>query len=84
LTLSQSGELAHDALATKLASPAKYNRTVLLVMLIENDPQIRTIEELREQLFPRFDWLKTQILAVKLKQIECTKHGLIASPVLPN
>jgi hypothetical protein len=43
--------LRHDALAAELTRLAEYCRTVLLVMLIEDDVQVRTIEELGEHRF---------------------------------
>jgi|SRR5690348_9756739 hypothetical protein len=44
-------------------------------MLIEDEAQMRTVEELREQGFPRLDWLAPQILPVKLKQIARTRRS---------
>jgi hypothetical protein len=43
--------LRHDALTAELACLAKYNRAVLLEMLIEDDAQIRSIEKFGQQVF---------------------------------
>ena len=53
-------------------------------MLIEDEAQIRSLEELGEQRFARLDWLASQIAAVSLKQIERGKHGVLASVVAAN
>ena len=50
-------------------------------MLIEDEAQVRTLEELRKQRFARLDWLAPQILPVKLKQIERGKHRVLESAV---
>ena len=50
-------------------------------MHIEDEAQVRTLEELREQRFARLDCLAPQILLVKLKQIERGKHGVLANAV---
>jgi hypothetical protein len=65
----------------------KYNRTVLFVILIEDDAHLLALEQLCKQRFARLDWLAPQILPVKLKQIanncftERGKHGALASAV---
>ena len=41
--------LGHDALAPQSAGFAKYNRAILLEILIEHDAQMRAFEQLGEQ-----------------------------------
>jgi hypothetical protein len=45
------------AFATKFARLAENDCAVLLERLIEDEAQMRTLEELREQRFAVFDWL---------------------------
>jgi hypothetical protein len=44
-------------------------------MLIQHDAQVRTFEQLGEQMLSDLDWLAPQILAVALEQVERVMDG---------
>ena len=48
---------------------------IALVMLIEDDAEVRAAQQPREQPLSFFDWLASQVSTVQLKQVEHAMHG---------